>query len=145
MRHVAYESGEPADRVRMHRRAGAYLAGLGGSVAPARIAKHHELAGERMEAARFYRDAGLAARAVYSNRDALRFFARALALLPDGAIERFDLHALALNYVLSDSRISTAIVGMRRIAEVERNNALADASEQRIDLDWLHERQVRHE
>lgn len=56
-----------------------------------------------------------------------------------------DLHALALNYVLSDSRISTAIVGMRRIEEVERNNALADASEQRIDLDWLHERQVRHE
>lgn len=54
-----------------------------------------------------------------------------------------DLHALALNYVLSDPRISTAIVGMRRSEEVQRNNALSDAVGQRIELDWLHERQVR--
>ena len=53
-----------------------------------------------------------------------------------------DLHAIALNYVLSDPNISTAIVGMRRIAEVERNNAVSDAVEGRLDLDWLHERQV---
>ena len=31
---------------------------------------------------------------------------------------------------------------MRRIAEVERNNAVSDAVEGRLDLDWLHERQV---
>ena len=53
-----------------------------------------------------------------------------------------DLHAVALNYVLSDPNISTAIVGMRRVAEVERNNAVSDAVEGRLDLDWLHERQV---
>ena len=53
-----------------------------------------------------------------------------------------DLNAIALNYVLSDPNVTTAIVGMRRIAEVERNNAVSDAVEQRIDLDWLHERQV---
>jgi len=54
-----------------------------------------------------------------------------------------DLNALALNYVLSDPNISTAIVGMRRVSEVEQNNAISDALEQRLDLDWLHERQVR--
>lgn len=53
-----------------------------------------------------------------------------------------DLNALALNYVLSDPNISTAIVGMRRAEEVERNNAVSDAVEGRLDLDWLHERQV---
>ncbi|HJZ45951.1 MAG TPA: aldo/keto reductase [Roseiflexaceae bacterium] len=54
-----------------------------------------------------------------------------------------DLNALALNYVLSDPNVSTAIVGMRRVSEVEQNNAISDALEQRLDLDWLHERQVR--
>ena len=54
-----------------------------------------------------------------------------------------DLNALALNYVLSDPNVSTAIVGMRRVAEVEQNNALSDAVAQRLDLEWLHERQVR--
>lgn len=53
-----------------------------------------------------------------------------------------DLHAVALNYVLSDPNIATAIVGMRRVEEVERNNAVSDAVEGRLDLDWLHERQV---
>lgn len=54
-----------------------------------------------------------------------------------------DLNALALKYVLSDPNVSTAIVGMRRAAEVERNNAISDAVEQRLDLEWLHERHVR--
>ncbi len=53
-----------------------------------------------------------------------------------------NLDALALNYVLSDPNITTAIVGMRRVEEVERNNAVSDAIDQRLDLAWLHERQV---
>ncbi|HJZ48914.1 MAG TPA: aldo/keto reductase [Roseiflexaceae bacterium] len=40
-----------------------------------------------------------------------------------------DLNALALNYVLSDPNVSTAIVGMRRVSEVEQNNAISDALE----------------
>ena len=51
-----------------------------------------------------------------------------------------DLYAVALNYVLSDPNVTTAIVGMRRAVEAERNNALSDANEQRMDLDWLHDR-----
>jgi aryl-alcohol dehydrogenase-like predicted oxidoreductase len=56
--------------------------------------------------------------------------------------EYLNPSALALTYVLSDSRISTAIVGMRRTSEVEQNNALSDATDRRLDLAWLHERQV---
>ncbi len=140
VRHVAYESGEPADRVRMHRRAGAYLAGLGG-VAPARIAKHYELAGERAEAARFYKEAGLAARAMYSNRDALRFFARALALLPEGAIERFELHAEREQILRVSSRRAEQRVeleAMRQIAEKHRAARLVGVALARLarhDLD----------
>ncbi len=54
-----------------------------------------------------------------------------------------DLNELVLNYVLSDPNVSTAIVGMRRVSEVEHNNAISDAVDKRLDLDWLHERQVR--
>lgn len=63
------------------------------------------------------------------------------AARPD--IDRYlNLHEIALNYVLSDPNVSTAIVGMRRIAEVQANNALSDAVEKRLDLDWLHDRMV---
>lgn len=54
-----------------------------------------------------------------------------------------DLNELALNYVLSDPHVSTAIVGMRKIEEVEQNNVLSDAVDRRMDLEWLHERKVR--
>lgn len=57
--------------------------------------------------------------------------------------ELVDLNALALAFVLSDPRVSTAIVGARRLSEIDANNALSDASDQRIDLDWLQERRVR--
>ena len=58
-------------------------------------------------------------------------------------VERFiDLNALCLNFVLSDPRVATAIVGVRRVAEVEANNALSDATDRRLDLDWLQERKV---
>ncbi|UJR84451.1 serine/threonine-protein kinase PknK [Sandaracinus amylolyticus] len=92
VRHVAYESIEPGDRARMHRRVGAWLEGLDVPVAPSRVARHHELAGDHAGAAAAWKEAGRAALAVYSNRDALRFFARALQLLPDDAPDRFELH-----------------------------------------------------
>ena len=141
VRQVAYESADPADRARMHRRVASYLAGLPAHIAPARIAKHHELAFEPQEAARYYRAAGLAARAVYSNKDALRFLARALALLPDSAPERFDLHLEREQILRVASRRAEQRVeleSMRQIAERERNPAriaLAFARLARHDLD----------
>jgi aryl-alcohol dehydrogenase-like predicted oxidoreductase len=54
-----------------------------------------------------------------------------------------DLNELALNFVLSDPRVSTAIVGARRVSEVELNGALSDSIDKRIDLDWLQERKAQ--
>jgi aryl-alcohol dehydrogenase-like predicted oxidoreductase len=59
-------------------------------------------------------------------------------------IEDFcDLYDVAINFVLSDPRIHTAIVGLRRPEEAEQNNALSDAVERRWDLDQLHDRFAR--
>ena len=93
VRHVAYESADASDRARMHRRIGAQLAGLGRTaVPPARIARHFERAGDHQSAADAYLAAAAAARSVYSNRDALRFYARALALFPADSPQRFAAH-----------------------------------------------------
>jgi aryl-alcohol dehydrogenase-like predicted oxidoreductase len=54
-----------------------------------------------------------------------------------------DLNELALNFVLSDPRVSTAIVGARRVSEVALNSALSDSIDKRIDLDWLQERKAQ--
>jgi aryl-alcohol dehydrogenase-like predicted oxidoreductase len=56
--------------------------------------------------------------------------------------QHVDLNELALNFVLSDPRVSTAIVGARRTSEIDANNALSDATHTRLDLDWLQERKV---
>ena len=56
--------------------------------------------------------------------------------------QHVDLNEVALNFVLSDARVSTAIVGARRIAEIDANNALSDAVHKRLDLEWLQERKV---
>ena len=92
VRHVAYETTDHDDLIEMHRRIGSYLAASKAAVPPARIARHLERAGDSEEAAKAYLQAGAAARAVYSNRDALRFYARALGLLPPDARDRFWAH-----------------------------------------------------
>lgn len=51
-----------------------------------------------------------------------------------------DLNAFLLNYVLSNPLVDVAIVGMRRIAEVEANNAVSDDTAMRLDLAQEHER-----
>jgi aryl-alcohol dehydrogenase-like predicted oxidoreductase len=51
-----------------------------------------------------------------------------------------DLSAFLLNYVLSNPFVDVAIIGMRRAAEVEQNNALSDNTSLRLDLDQVHDR-----
>jgi aryl-alcohol dehydrogenase-like predicted oxidoreductase len=53
-----------------------------------------------------------------------------------------DLNRFLLNYVLSNPLIDVALVGMRRVEEVEANNALSDHQEGRLDLAGLHVRHV---
>jgi len=54
--------------------------------------------------------------------------------------EHVDLHKLMLNYVLSNPYVDVAIVGMRRVEEVEGNNAISDEVAGRLDLEELHHR-----
>jgi tetratricopeptide (TPR) repeat protein len=127
VRQVAYESIDAEDRGRLHKRVAQYLSGLAAKPAPARIARHLELAGEAVLAARAYREAGFLARSVYSNRDALRFFARSLALLPESSQERFEIHEVReqILRVLSlrgDQRVE--LEHMRAIAERSRDPKL---------------------
>ena len=92
MRHIAYDATDAPDRVRMHR-AVAELLSASRKAVPARIARHLEQAGESEAAASAYLQAAEAARSVYSNREAFRFFGRALLLLPPNSTERFRAHA----------------------------------------------------
>jgi aryl-alcohol dehydrogenase-like predicted oxidoreductase len=56
--------------------------------------------------------------------------------------QHLDLNALSLNYVLSNPYVDSAIVGMRLIAEVEKNVRIANQTENRLDLIELHKRYV---
>ena len=51
-----------------------------------------------------------------------------------------DLGAFLLNYVLSNPFVDVAIIGMRRAAEVDRNNAISDNTAARLDLAAVHDR-----
>jgi aryl-alcohol dehydrogenase-like predicted oxidoreductase len=51
---------------------------------------------------------------------------RVAAILDDLGIERSDLPAVALRYVLSHPAVSTVIPGMRSVRNVERNTAVGD-------------------
>lgn len=53
-----------------------------------------------------------------------------------------DGYALALQYVLSNPNVDSALVGMRTPEEVERNARLADDLAGRLDLELLHKRYV---
>ncbi len=92
VRHVAYESIDSTDRVRMHRMVAHYLTALDLPVAPARLAYHREQAGDRHGAAEAYLAAGRSAQAMYSHEEAMRFYGRVLALLPPHSPHAFEAH-----------------------------------------------------
>ena len=52
-----------------------------------------------------------------------------------------DWEPFLLNYVLSNPMVDVALTGMRRVEEVDRNNAVSEDVDRRIDLEQLH---VRH-
>ncbi|MEM1414570.1 MAG: protein kinase, partial [Myxococcota bacterium] len=92
-RQVLYQAIEPADLVHMHRRAAALLRAGPPPRPLGRIARHLELAGDRDTAAEAFLDAAQDARRAHSKRAALRFFGKALALLPaDDVGRRFEAH-----------------------------------------------------
>jgi aryl-alcohol dehydrogenase-like predicted oxidoreductase len=61
----------------------------------------------------------------------------------DPAIEQqTDLWALCTTYVLSDPRVTCALVGARSRSTIDKNVALSDDTSRRFDVDWLHDRRV---
>ena len=120
IRQVAYEGADIDDRIRMHRRIAQHLHDGDRPAAPGRIARHLEQAGERAAAARAYLEAADAARAVYSNRESLRFFGRALQLLaPDDHDQRFRAHAgreQILRFLGRPNEQAVELEAMRNIA-----------------------------
>jgi aryl-alcohol dehydrogenase-like predicted oxidoreductase len=59
------------------------------------------------------------------------------------ALADADLDGFLLNYVLSNPLVDVALVGMRRVEEVERNDALSDDAARRLDMAGIHYRFAR--
>ena len=90
LRTLVYEETSLARKRLLHRRAAAALAGQARGretdALAGQIARHHRLAGQDEEAARYYRLAGDYARSLHANSDALAHYEEALALgYPDAS------------------------------------------------------------
>jgi tetratricopeptide (TPR) repeat protein/tRNA A-37 threonylcarbamoyl transferase component Bud32 len=148
-RHVAYETTDVDDRVRMHQRVGRWLTRSGLPVPPARIARHLEQAGDRTNAAEAYLQAAASARNVYSNREALRFYGKALALLPAGSERTFAAHEAREQILRGLSRPAEQgreLFAMRALADQSgdaRQMAVAYSRLARFELEALRVTGVR--
>jgi predicted aldo/keto reductase-like oxidoreductase len=67
-------------------------------------------------------------------------FQRWLKLLDPTLEQRVDLTNALLSFVLSNPKVSVALVGMRTPAEAEANVAISEDDTYRLDLDHLHDR-----
>lgn len=130
LRSLVYEETNLARRRLLHRRVAAALQGRArgphGDAPAALIAGHFHLGGQDDMAAAFYYRAGLHARALYANREALDHFKTALALgYPDAAALHEaigDLHTLLGEYqmALQAYESAAALAGDERLGRLER-------------------------
>ncbi len=141
VRHVAYESIDSTDRVRMHRMVAHYLTALDVPVPPARLAYHREQAGDRQGAADAYLAAGHSAQSMYSHQDAMRFFGRVLALVAPHSRLAFDAHEAREHILRAMGRRQEQrqeLEALRALAERSREPhqiAVAFSRLARFDLD----------
>ena len=56
--------------------------------------------------------------------------------------QHVDLWGLCVDFVLSDTRVSSALVGARTRSTIDKNIALSEDTSKRLDLLWLHDRRV---
>jgi tetratricopeptide (TPR) repeat protein/tRNA A-37 threonylcarbamoyl transferase component Bud32 len=124
VREAAYAGLSTSDRHRLHRAiADGLIAGAaaGTAIAPAaHIAWHLENGGDPARAGEHYLEGGDAALRIYSNRQALRLYDRALALLPRGSATRYTALERRQKVLrdLGDHAARDAVVTeMERIAE----------------------------
>ncbi|MBX3246884.1 MAG: protein kinase [Myxococcales bacterium] len=142
VRQVAYEATDLEDRSRMHRRIAQHLGTTAAAVGIGRVARHLEQAGERSAAAGAYLEAATEALAVYSNRDALRFYGKALELLPsmddEGRFRAHEGREQILRFLGRPHEQLRELEAMRALAERgggPRRRAIALLRMGRFDLD----------
>jgi tetratricopeptide (TPR) repeat protein len=142
-RDVAYQALGPNDRRHMHQRLGEHLAqtSLGRGLSAAIVARHLARGEGGERAAAFYLEAANAARAGYQTPLAIKYFQRALTLLPPGDGQRLAAHEAleAIYRVLGRRRERVAhLESLRKIAkELAARGAacLALLRTARFDLD----------
>ncbi len=122
-RDVAYLEIAPGDRVRMHRALGEHLAttSIARGLSAAIVARHLAKGDAGTIAADFYLEAASAARNGYQTQLAIRYFHRALALLPEFDKRRIAAHEAleAIYRVLGRRRERLRhLESMRRLAKV---------------------------
>ena len=141
VRHVAYESIDSGDRVRMHRMMANYLTALDVAVPPARLGHHREQAGDRAGAAQAFLTAGHLAHSMYSHEEAMRFYGRALALFEPrdkGAFEAHESREQILRALGRRTEQRNELESLRALAERSRDprqTAVAFSRLARYDLD----------
>jgi DNA-binding SARP family transcriptional activator len=130
-RRVAYDGTSAGRRRLLHRRAAEALARIDGSGAlPAAIGRHQLLAGRAAEAAASFRRAGLRARDLYANSEALSYFREALALGDDDPAslhaEIGDLETLAGDYAaaLESYEAAAALAEQTGLASIAHRTGL---------------------
>ena len=146
LRRVIYEDTSLARRRLLHRRAAESLIHSGAAqrqgANASNIAWHLRMAGNDIEAARYYRLAGAHARSVFANREALSYFAAALALAP-GASDAAELHEatgdlLTLQGAYSQAMMAyetaAAVNGKARLANLEHKLGLVHMRQGQWDL-----------
>lgn len=93
VREAAYGGISELDRMRIHRSVAEKLIGAahkGETIPRVRIAWHLDRGGQPGKAGRYYLAAGNEALEIYSDREALKLYDRAIPLLPENSREKFD-------------------------------------------------------
>ncbi|MDX1663651.1 MAG: AAA family ATPase [Candidatus Promineifilaceae bacterium] len=139
VRMAVYRELTPWRRQLLHRRAAEAISAVHGDPALAElatIAHHFDAAGAETEAVHAYRRAAEAATAVYAYDEAVGYLRRAIALLPDSAIEPAaagDLHELAGQKLAYSGRHEEARAAYRQALALH-------AAGDRLTIARLHER-----
>ncbi|MCU0653913.1 MAG: protein kinase [Polyangiaceae bacterium] len=142
-RDVAYQDLDPDRRRELHRRFGEHLlaVGQGKGLAAATVAKHLARGGDADRAADLYLEAATTARQTYQTPMTVRYYQRALQLLPARDLRRLEAHeALEASFRVVGRRRDRKeqLSELRRLARASgqpRWVALALVRSARLDLD----------
>ncbi|MEB2312644.1 MAG: protein kinase [Sorangiineae bacterium] len=145
-RDVAHLALHRADRVRMHKKLGEYLAGtpLAEGLTAAIVGRHFARGMDHERAAEHYLKAASAARASYQTQLSARYYRRALSLLPEDDLRRLEAHEAVEAICRIQGRWSERrkhLTALRRLAKLSgkpRWVATALLRTARLDLDAGH-------